>query len=97
MEAGVSYSKLSQIVEVIVFYDIIVHFKRAPTTPLGKFQFLGIIHIFRVDGCTCKELLISVATFYKREKFINLFLIVFFLKYKPRNYVPNLCILFYTA
>jgi len=78
MEAGVSYSKLSQIVEVIVFYDITIHFRRAPITHLGKFQSLGIIHIFRVDGCTCKELLISVAVFIKgMERFINLLLAFF--------------------
>lgn len=67
MESGVSYSKLSQIVEVIVSSDIIVHFRRAPIIHLGKFHFLGVIHIFRVDGCTYKELLISVAVLYKKN------------------------------
>lgn len=55
MEAGVSFSKLLQIVENTTFCDIIVHFSKAGKTHLGKLQFLGIIHIiFRVDGCTPK-------------------------------------------
>lgn len=28
MKAGVSYSKVSQTIEVMVFYDTVVHFKR---------------------------------------------------------------------
>ena len=56
-------------------------FKRASRTHAGKFQILVIIHIvIRVDGCTCEEFLVSVATFIKGiERFINLFLIIFFL------------------
>lgn len=67
MESGVSYSKVSQIVEVIVSSDIIVHFRKAPIIHLSKFHFLGVIHIFRVDGCTYKELLILIAVFYKKD------------------------------
>lgn len=71
--------KSVQIVEVIVSSDIIVHFRKAPIIHLSKFHFLGIIHIFRVDGCTYKELLISIAVFYKKDgEIYKPFLIAFF-------------------
>lgn len=50
---------------------------------LGKFQ---IYIIFRVDGCTCKGLLISSATFYKRHgKIYKPFPNFFFPKVKTKK------------